>query len=487
MNSKPALPPLPSQNLAADFFSGPGPVHIEARGEGGEHAPVDRRRVTQALAGAKRWMAGAMIGMVALGAAGSASADLGQVDTNFSESHVMQLVDYGAGSNIKVNVTTEDKMRAGGPAAHIEKDKDGSNICHISLHNIDIAAWQMAGNLEEKNAAQMKEFIIIHEASHCEYFNHQIKQKSTNTGGMFGIFFQKDESIDPNANSKIGNGSITVGDKQAFLDQLDDVFMKKVETKSIGGGPLYYIMSEMYADTKTSLIIAQKTIGQAKSAEDVKAGLEKFNSYLNDIKSFRSKHSQDDPLHDTSDLLSRVQHHINEKASSPDGLKYLQEQVLTDDAILSKTLKWSAGNLITNSGDIQKYTIELIVDSLPGLIDSLDDQARMNSKLSDAKKSIPQLERVLDSGKNLYFSEEDFSGRARKLAEDGLREHDELPKPADYLGLKSKTSQALDDLLQDKLQSPQAMSARFMGSFMLGAKKPFDEHDRAHPGAKLRL
>lgn len=505
--------PSEAQDLASDFFSGSGAVHVEARSAAGEVVSVagaHSRRVTQALAGAKRWMVIVALGLTVVGSAEHIEPSRPGVtptkgpnvfDTykdehlkDLSQTEINQLTKNSAGANTSFSITHKPKgvSMSDGPSASAILDRNGERTCNISLYKLDETAWVMSRDLDEQRAKRMREFVIMHEASHCEFYTRMDYKINATSVGLFGIGGESERVIKTDRSKRIGNGSITAGDQQDFLDQMGELFKRKVGTDAFSVGPTHTLMHEHYADIRTVLLIAKNTIGQAQTENEYEVQRKYFNQYANDIGVFRTLNSEPDPLHNTGDLILKVQQYINITSRTRDGREFLLANVYGDDDISSNSLKWSVAALIEKSHRINKEGLERFVEWA-------DEEAKKktmftNQHVKDVINAIPRAKEIISSNKFIGYGVDDFDGGAKKLAKQATESYMELDRAYEsHMELDrqfpSKTRKiepsAPTDSLQNKLQSPNAMAGRIFGSSMLGGHDRSQEHHhQRRPGTK---
>lgn len=457
-------------DLVAEFFSGPGPVHVEARDLVGEAAPVQSRRVAQALLGAKRWVAGAVIGLSAVSGAAGASASGYSTDLpEMGMDQITQITRQAAGPKANVLVTAQAQKDNIGPYALIGANSHGQQTCTVSVYNIDKAAWQFSRYSTVQSAERLRHFALLHEASHCEFYSRMDVRLSSSDGvldrirDLFGGNIVKADGTAP-----IGNGTIVARDQQDLYKQLDSTFTKKVGIKSAGGAPLSELLSENYADVRAALLFAQQTIGQSKTHKEARQQFKIFGALIDDVEAHRRSQSGADLLHDSSDLMLKVKSYIAEKASTPEGLQELRTTELSDTEISYKALTWSVGSLFERSNQIHKEVIASIIESIPG---ELTKESKPNQHLLEVSKSLPQLKRLIVDNADLGYDAKDFGGGARKLAEESAQNFNELT-----MTHKQHTSAKENDALQKLLDGPDAMAQRVMSGYMLSGHKQHHQH-----------
>lgn len=489
MDTKPSHLPLTSQNLAEDFFSGPGPVHVEARDAAGLPASAESRRVTQALLGPKRWLAGAILGLSAMGASTGAAADdfFNMSMPELSSAEISQMVRDAVGPSTSFVVTSTKGADSQGPSASIVPDGKGGRTCSVSIYKLDETAWSMSSAFRAENAMRMRSFVIDHEAAHCEFFNRMDFTLPATGSNFLGLGGSRERVIKANRDEPIGSGRLTAAAQHEFVDQLDSIFIKKVGVQAIGGSPMYTLMSENYADVRTVLRIARNTLSNASTPQQLKTQLKAFNEYIGDVYEFRHKTANIDPLHDSSLLMKQVQAYVNTKTSTPDGLKSLREDLRNDSNISAMALKLAAGSVIERSQKIHTNLIEQLVDTLPDDPLKLGDGA--NQRLKEAAKALPKLRGLLTQKADLGYHAEDFEGAGRVLAQEAIKSYQELASsykagPKTKANNDTSTHAALDNL-QAKLQTPNALIGRIMSGSMLGGHDhSHDHHHHRRPGMK---
>lgn len=482
-------PLLKDQHLAAEFFSGPGLVHIEARDDKGAVAPVESRRVTKALISPRQWLVGVILGAAAMGATTSAAANdfFDMSMPQLSAEKIMLMVRDAVGPDVAFAVTSNKNPGSDGPSAYMMPDGKGGRTCSVSTYKLDETAWTMAEGFSAESAGRMRMIVIDHEASHCDFFK-RMDLTASSTSNFLGL--SKDRVLRADPNEPIGKSGLKASDQQQFVDQLDSIFIKKVGTPAFGGGPMYTLMSESYADVRTVLRIGRNTILRAMTSKELTHEINEFNKHTSDFYAFRSRNAANDPLHDSSLLIKQAQWYIKNKASTPGGLKALRAEISDDGDISAMALKWSAGSVIERSARMHKDAIEQLVETTPDELQKMRESS--SERVKQAVKAIPQLKKLLDNGANFGYRIEDFEGGGLKLAQEAVTSHTDLSSAyTASVKPKYKSDKALSagihNSLQAKLESPGALMGRIFSGNLLGGHGHSHEHSHDHhqrPGLK---
>jgi len=361
--------------LLEDFFGadGDGVVHVEARSASGDLVTAEGRhslRVFGLANSARRWMLAAAGGAMMATSSAHASTDAftaaienqakGRIVASFAPGVASDLAGdvhaaarAGMGRGYKLSVDTRPFDRFSGPAAVVDIGNDRSVTCQVSLDRIKdlaelFASWRPVGQPAGAAQGRMREFIVHHELTHCDY----------------GAEILRAGSAAPDAQSPgIGSTGFTFKDLVRLQEELRAQSIRNLGSGVFSAALVELRANELNADTRAALNMAAQTIGTAVTDEQVMLAREEFASHIDGV--IRTRVELGQPTHNSSELLQVVKGYILDKSLTPAGLRELQQGPLAPANMSGQALHWAIGYASHTSESVVRKAAEQLLASPP--------------------------------------------------------------------------------------------------------------------------